>query len=40
METTNEIPRMGEKNSHNRQQVREDDIKLELRIFGRMGKDL
>ena len=40
METTHEMLRMGEKNSYNRKQVREDGIKLELRIFGRTGKDL
>ena len=40
METTHEMLRMGEKNSHTRKQVREDGIKLELRIFGRTGKDL
>ena len=40
METTHEMLQMGEKNSHNVKQLREDDIKLELRIFGRMGKDL
>ena len=40
METNHEMLRMGEKNSHNQKQVREDGIKLELRIFGRTGKDL
>ena len=40
METTHEMLRMGEKNSHNRKQVQEDGINIELRIFGRTGKDL
>ncbi len=40
METTQEMLRMGEKNSHNRKQLWEDGIKLELRIFGRTGNDL
>ena len=40
METTHEMLRMGEKNSHNRKQLREDGIKLERRIFGRTSKDL
>ena len=37
---TLEMRRMGEKNSHNRKQLWEDGIKLELCIFGRTGKDL
>ena len=40
METTHEMHRMGEKNSDHRKQLRDDGIKLELRIFGKMGKDL
>ena len=40
MKTNHEMLRMGENNSHTRKQVREDGIKLELRIFGRTGKDL
>ena len=40
METTHEMLRMGEKNSHNRKQLQEDGIELELCIFGRTGKDL
>ena len=39
-EKTPEMLWMGEKNSHNRKQLWEDGIKLELRIFGRTGKDL
>ena len=38
-EKTPELLRMGEKNSHNQKQLWEDGIKLELRIFGRTGKD-
>ena len=40
LETTHEMLWMGEKNSHNQKQLWEDGIKLELRIFGRTGKDL
>ena len=39
-EKTPELRRMGKKNSHNQKQLSEDGIKLELRIFGRTGKDL
>ena len=39
MGTTHEMLRMGEKNSHNRKQLWEDGIKLEVCIFGRTGKD-
>ena len=39
-EETPELLRMGEKNSQNRKQLWEDGIKLELRTFGRTGKDL
>ena len=34
---TLELLQMGEKNSHNQKQFWEDGIKLELRVFGRMG---
>ena len=39
-EKTPELLRMGEKNSPNQKQLWEDGIKLELRIFGRTGKNL
>ena len=39
-EKTPELLRIGGKNSLNWKQLWEDGIKLELRIFGRMGKDL
>ena len=37
-EKTLELLRMSEKNFHNRKQLREDGIKLESRIFERIGK--
>ena len=40
METTHEMLRMGEKNSHSRKQLWDDGMKLEPWIFGRTGKDL
>ena len=38
METTHEMLRMGEKNSHNWKQLWEDSVKLEPWIFERMDK--
>ena len=40
METTHEMLRMGEKNSHNQKQLWKDGIKLEPWIFKRMEQDL